>query len=66
MQFIANTGIGLSHTSEQCKLAYSPLLVAASAGQSINVYFDNVQTGTSCSTFDSWEIATARWVHLEY
>lgn len=53
-------------TPEQCKLAYSTLLVAASTGKTINVYFDNVQTGTNCSTFASWEVATARWVHLDY
>lgn len=53
-------------TPDQCKLAYSTLLVAASTGKTINVYFDNVKTGNNCITFEPWEIATARWVHLDY
>ncbi len=52
-------------TPEQCKVAYSTLLVAYSMQKSIRVYFDNVQTGTSCSTFVASEVATARWVHLD-
>lgn len=51
-------------TAEQCKAVYSTLLAAYAMGQTINVFFDNVQTGTSCSTFAAWEVATARWVHL--
>jgi len=51
-------------TAEQCKAAYSALLTAYAMGQALNVFFDNVQTGTSCSTFAAWEVATARWVHL--
>lgn len=52
-------------TSEQCRAAYSTLLTAYAMGKSVNVHFDNVQTGISCSTFVSWERATARWVRLE-
>ncbi len=52
-------------TPEQCKVAYSTLLTAYAIGKSVNVHFDNVQTGISCSTFVSWEVATARWVRLE-
>ncbi|MCH2160082.1 MAG: hypothetical protein MK096_15035 [Oleiphilaceae bacterium] len=52
-------------TPEQCKLAYSTLLAAYAMGKTINVYFDNVENGSSCSTFKSWEVATARWVHLD-
>lgn len=62
-----NNTIGTMYpiTPEQCKVAYSTLLTAFSMKKSIGVYFDNVETGTSCSTFASWEVATARWVHLE-
>lgn len=52
-------------SAEQCKLVYSTLLTAYSLNKSMSVYFDNVQNGTSCSTFTAWEVATARWVHLE-
>lgn len=52
-------------TPEQCKAAYSTLLTAYSLGKTISVTFDNVQNGTSCSTFSSWELATARWVSLD-
>ena len=62
-----NNTIGSTYpiTPEQCKVAYSTLLAAYSMQKSINVFFDNVQTGTSCSTFAAWEVATARWVHLD-
>ena len=62
-----NSTIGSTYpiSAEQCKVAYSTLLVAYSMSKSINVYFDNVETGTSCTTFGSWELATARWVHLD-
>lgn len=52
-------------TPEQCKIAYSTLLTAYSLNKTITVWFDNVQTGTSCTTFAGWEVATARWVHLD-
>lgn len=52
-------------TAEQCKAAYATLLAAYAMGKSVRVHFDNVVNGTSCSTFVSWEIATARWVRLE-
>lgn len=51
-------------SAEQCKVAYSTLLTAYSMNKFINVYFDNVQNGTSCSTFVGWEVATLRWVYL--
>jgi hypothetical protein len=62
-----NNTIGSTYpiTPEQCRMAYSTLMTAYSLGKTINVWFDNVQTGTSCSTFKAWEIATARWVHLD-
>lgn len=62
-----NQSLGTSYpvTAEQCKAAYSTLLMAYAMGKQINVYFDNVQSGTSCSNFLSWEVATARWVHLD-
>jgi len=51
-------------TPAQCKLAYATLVTAHTMGKQLSVYFDNVQSGTSCSTFVAWEVATARWVHL--
>lgn len=51
-------------TSEQCRAAYSTLLTAQTTEKVITVWFDNVVTGTSCSTFAQWEVATARWVYL--
>lgn len=51
-------------TAEQCKVAYSTLLTAYSMGKSISVHFDNV-ANSSCSSAGGWEIATARWVHLD-
>jgi hypothetical protein len=50
---------------DQCKADYATLLTAFTLAANINVYFDNVATGTSCTTFAGWEIATARWVHLD-
>ena len=51
---------------EQCRAVYATLLTAYTLEKTINVYFDNVQTGTSCTNFVGWEIATARWVHLDH
>ena len=50
---------------EQCKVVYSTLLTGYAMGKTMSVYFDNVVNGTSCSTFKGWEVATARWVHLD-
>lgn len=58
-------GVTYPVSADQCKAAYATLLMAYATGLTINVYFDNVQAGTSCSTFGNWEIATARWVHLD-
>jgi len=49
---------------DQCKAAYRTLVTASAIGLVLNVYFDNVQARTSCSNFATWEVATARWVHL--
>jgi hypothetical protein len=61
-----NSTIGNTYpiTAEQCKVAYSTLLTAYSLGKTIKIWFDNVETGTSCTTFKAWEVATARWVYL--
>jgi hypothetical protein len=40
------------------------LITAYALGKSVNVWFDNVQTGTSCTNFAAWELAVARWVYL--
>jgi len=50
---------------DQCKADYATLLTAYTLGVTIGVYFDNVATGTNCTNFASWEVATARWVHLD-
>lgn len=52
-------------SAEQCKAAYAMLVTAYAMGSSMSVFFDNVQTGTTCSNFANWEVATARWVHLD-
>lgn len=52
-------------TAAQCKAAYSTLLTAYALGKSISVNFDNIQNGTSCTNLVAWEVATARWVHLD-
>ena len=61
-----NSTLGTTYpiSAEQCKAAYSTLLTAYSLGKTMSIYFDNVQTGTSCSNFAAWEVATARWVAL--
>ncbi|OUS29488.1 hypothetical protein A9Q99_09825 [Gammaproteobacteria bacterium 45_16_T64] len=61
-----NKTLGSSNpvSAEQCKAAYSTLLTAYSLNKSLSIYFDNVGTGTSCSTFAGWEVATARWIPL--
>jgi hypothetical protein len=51
-------------SAEQCKVAYSTLLTAYSMGKSISVHFDNVASA-DCSSAGNWEVATARWVHLD-
>jgi hypothetical protein len=51
-------------SATQCKAAYATLMAAHFNGKSMTIYFDNVQAGTSCSTFLDWEVATARWVYL--
>jgi len=65
---ICNLGktIGTTYpvSAEQCKVAYSTLLTAYSMGKSISVHFDNV-VSTNCASAGRWELATARWVHLD-
>jgi len=59
--------VGSTHPipAEQCKAIYSTLLSAYSMGKTISsAYFDNVESGTSCSNFAPWELATLRWVSL--
>ncbi len=51
-------------TPDQCKADYATLVTAFALGINMSVWFDNVQTGTSCANFAGWELATARWVHL--
>lgn len=51
--------------AEQCKAIYSLLLAAQASAKPINVVFDNVVNGSSCSSFVSWEVATARWVTFQ-
>jgi len=52
-------------SADQCKADYATLLTAYTLGATIGVYFDNVATGTNCTNFAAWEVATARWVHLD-
>ena len=52
-------------SADQCKADYATLITAYTLGKTLSIYFDNVQTGTSCSNFANWEVATARWVHLD-
>jgi hypothetical protein len=52
-------------SADQCRAVYATLITALALGKTMSVYFDNVQTGTSCSNFAGWEVATARWVHLD-
>ena len=49
---------------DQCKADYATLVSAYLTGQTMNVWFDNVQTGTNCTNFATWELAVARWVYL--
>jgi hypothetical protein len=51
-------------SATQCKAAYATLLTAYTIGKTLTIYFDNVATGTSCTTFAPWEAAPARWVAL--
>ena len=57
-------GTTYPNTADQCKADYSTLVTAYAMGQNVNVWFDNVQTGTNCSNFAPWELAVARWVSL--
>jgi hypothetical protein len=58
----ATVGVTNPIPAEQCKAIYSTLLAAYSMSKTITVMFDNVQTGTNCSNFQGWELATSRWV----
>jgi hypothetical protein len=57
-------GTTYPNTPDQCKAVYATLVSAYLTGQTMNVWFDNVQTGTNCTNFASWELAVARWVYL--
>ena len=57
-------GTTYPNTADQCKADYATLVAAYLTGQTMTVWFDNVQTGTNCSNFAAWELAVARWVHL--
>lgn len=56
--------LGVTHPvqPEQCNAIYSTLLAAYSMQKNVTVLFDNVQTGTNCTNFQAWEMATTRWV----
>lgn len=58
-------GTTYPNTADQCKAQYATLLQAYAMGSTVNVYFDDAVTGTSCTTFAPWELAVARWVHLD-
>jgi hypothetical protein len=58
-------GTTFPNTADECKADYSTLLTAYALGKTVNVFFDNVQTGTNCTNFATWELAVARWVHLD-
>lgn len=49
----------------QCNATYSTLLSAYAMKKPLNIVFDNAVTGTNCSTFAPWEVATARWVAFQ-
>jgi hypothetical protein len=51
-------------SAEQCKAAYGLLLSAYLTANPVRVLFDNVENGTSCTTFVKRELATARYVGL--
>tara|TARA_R110002060_G_scaffold880_3_gene2098 strand:+ start:615 stop:944 length:330 start_codon:yes stop_codon:yes gene_type:complete len=51
-------------TAEQCKTVYSTLLTGYSMSKNMRIHFDNIEIGTSCNNFKSWEVATTRWVYL--
>ena len=57
-------GTTYPNTPDQCKADYATLVAAYAMGQTVNVWFDNVQTGTNCGNFAGWELAVARWVSL--
>ena len=57
-------GTTYPNTPDQCKADYATLVAASLSGKTMNVWFDNVQTGTNCSNFAAWELAVARWVYL--
>lgn len=48
----------------QCKAAYATLLLAYTMKKPITIFFDNVKTGTHCANFETWEMATFRYVVL--
>lgn len=47
---------------QQCKAAYATLLLISTLRKQTTVWFDNTTTGTNCSNFAPWEMATARYV----
>ncbi len=57
-------GTSYAVSATQCKAVYSALLLALSTDRTMSILFDNVATGTHCSNFASWELATARNVSL--
>jgi hypothetical protein len=57
-------GTTYPNSPDQCKADYATLVSAYLTGQTMNVWFDNVQTGTNCTNFATWELAVARWVYF--
>jgi hypothetical protein len=60
----ATVGVTYPVSAQQCKAVYSALLLAYSMDKTMTLFFDNVATGTNCSNFANWELATIRYVPL--
>lgn len=60
----ATIGITYPITPQQCKAVYGSLMFALATDRTMNIHFDNVVTGTNCTNFSPWEVATARNIAL--
>jgi hypothetical protein len=51
-------------TAQQCKPSYGALMFALATDRTMSIHFDNVVTGTNCTNFVAYEVATARNIAL--
>lgn len=60
----ATVGTTYPVTAQQCKASYAALMFALATDRTMSIHFDNVVTGTNCTNFVAYEVATARNIAL--